>query len=143
MFNPFHIKSMMIPYYGCYSNDIKQKTMKDNLLPFDLEEAKKDPSRIRYEGKQVTDFHVLSNGYLVFLPVGDNHPVLVFKSISGDWNYFDLRLTPKRMFVNGLGSNEPTGTPMLGAVHYSLHEAKTRLKRGYVTFELIPVKEDE
>jgi hypothetical protein len=48
--------------------------MKDNLLPFNLEEAKKDPSRIRFkDGEEAIDVHFFSNGVVAVLWKDGNH----------------------------------------------------------------------
>lgn len=123
--------------YGNILVNKKHKTMKDNLLPFDLEEAKKDPSRIRHkDGSKPEEVHIFETGDLAIVWEGIKWATVY--NHKNDYQY--LRLTPKRMFVN-----------LYEDKTYYLHDTIERAKAATSimyrkfsgTFELIPVKEDE
>lgn len=122
---------------------IKTKSnMKDNLLPFDLEEAKKDPSRIRAKGfpdDKPKEVRFFSNGCVAIHWDDSNNNFCSYTEKEPD---FCLRLTPKRMFVNEYSSGFVRWSDPSDNLEDMLR--KKSLIKDYVrTYELIPVKEDE
>lgn len=116
-------------------------TMKNNLLPFDLEEAKKDPSRVRYEhGEKPVEIVFLNKSlYHEVITVQSNGIVFQHSTKS---DKIGLRLTPKRMFINKY-SNGPILWSGVSDDLKLLLTAKKTVPDYEGTFELIPVKEDE
>lgn len=121
--------------------------MKDNLLPFDLEEAKKDPSRIVYTfmsrpgapPDKAKEVHFFSNGTTA---------VLWESGVSAVYEQLDvsLRLTPKRRFVNlyKYGSYENIKAVEYDTATAAILNSNPEISVNFLgTFELMPVKEEE
>jgi thiamine phosphate synthase YjbQ (UPF0047 family) len=107
--------------------------MKDNLLPFNLEEAKKDPSRICWNDDReikAVEAMFFKNGFV---------SVLWSDGVCSTYEqYDDLRLTPKRMFVNLYEDK----TYYLHDTIEKAKEATSIMSRSLLaTYELIPVEE--
>jgi hypothetical protein len=119
---------------GNTEQPIKTNMKTENLLPFDLEEAKKEPSRVRYvDGDKPDQIVFLDNGTICSV-FGGVASIYCFREFN-----CAFRLTPKRMFVNLYESiHRPT-------VHECLKQAKDEGKKTCTylgTYELIPVDKE-
>jgi hypothetical protein len=112
--------------------------MKDNLLPFNLEEAKKDPSRIRF----ITPIDIFEVHFWDKQPVITMYTSLGIISKYDKDAYEDLGLTPKRMFVKLYeGANGWRGCSSIFYSSKEAYEYNSVHGNCLGTYELIPVEE--